>query len=392
MSICFLLGSGASVPAGFPTVAEITNQLATPCETLPEWEREKKALHEGGRKLLRWLEVQIKRRYGPDAPRTVHYENLYFLAKQLLDDLDGEYENPALRPFVESAFEQVLPHIPTIGDTASEELRRLAEWVTVFIRSAVVERIGKHKATRFDHLDFMLDGIKKSGVPNPTILTVNHDTLVEKILTQNQMEFADGFGKEANIVGVRQWETKQLLQMSKGVRLLKLHGGINWRRFRPLGVQTHLEDYFGIRTAHHSATAQDASDRPHHALDDLPLFLIGTWDKLARYTDSLYLELYFAAFEALASANTLVVVGYGFGDKGINKLVADWMCRSTEHRLVLIDLNADQLWQHMPASIWSNWQTLIDERRLFPVVANLKEETISWSLIEDKLTTSSAGT
>lgn len=214
---------------------------------------------------------------------------------------------------------------------------------------------------------------------------------MENILTQNHIEFADGFGREANIVGVRQWETRQLVQMRAGVRLIKLHGGINWHRFRPHGVQTHLEDYFGIRTANYSRTARDAHGRTHHALDELPVFLLGAWDKLARYTDSLYLELYYAAFEALASANTLVAVGYGFGDKGINKLVADWMCRSTKHRLVLIDLNADQLWRHMPASIWSNWQTLIDERRLFPVEANLKAETISWSLIEDKLTTSSAG-
>lgn len=390
MSICFLLGSGASVPAGFLTVQDITDQLARPSEAFADWEHEKRAVHDGGRTLLRWLEVQIKRRYGPDAPRTVHYENLYFLAKQLLDDLDDEYANPALRPFVESAFEQVLPRSGTLGGTSSEELRRLAEWVTSFIRGAVVEKIGKHKATRFDHLDFMLDGIKKAGGQTPTILTLNHDTLVEKILTQNQMDFADGFGREANIVGVRQWETKQLLQMSKGVRLLKLHGGINWHRFRPLGVQTHLEDYFGIPTPDYFLRKRDVHERVHISLDDLPVFLIGAWDKLARYTDSLYLELYYAAFEALALANTLVVVGYGFGDKGINKLVADWMCRSAEHRLVLIDLHADQLWQHMPASIWSNWQTLVDEKRLFPVEADLKEETIPWSLIEDKLTTSSA--
>ena len=388
MSICFLLGSGASVPAGFPTVKDITDQLAHPSETFADWEHEERSLHDGGKTLLRWLEVQIKRRYGSDAPRSVHYENLYFLAKQLLDDLDDEYSNPALRPFVESAFEQVLPHVSVGGDTASEKLRRLAEWVTISIRSTVVQSIRNHKATRFDHLDFMLEGIKTADVQNPAILTLNHDTLVEKILTKNHMDFADGFSREANIVGVREWETRQLLRVSKGVRLLKLHGGINWYRFRPLGMQTHLEDYFGIRTPHHSPAARDASDRPHHALDELPVFLIGAWDKLARYTDSLYLELYYAAFEALASANTLIAVGYGFGDKGINKLVADWMCRSVEHRLVLIDLYADDLWQRMPASIWSNWQTLVKEKRLFPLKTDLSGDPISWSFIESTLASS----
>ncbi len=390
MKTCFLLGSGASVPAGFPTVSEITDQLAHPSEAIADWEHEKRAIHDGGRALLRWLEVQIKRRYGTDASRTVHYENLFFLAKQLLDDLDGEYDNPALRPFVESAFEQVLPHSPPVGGTASEELRRLAEWVTLLIRRTVVRQIVSHTATRLDHLDFVIEGIKKTSSSNPTILTLNHDTLMEELLTENHTAYADGFAKEANIVGIREWQPGQLIQTQGAVRLLKLHGGINWHRLRPRGMQSHLEDYFGIRTSSYSTDLRDTQRRPHDLMDDsLPIFLIGAWDKLSRYTDSIYLELYYAAFEALTSAKVLVVVGYGFGDKGINKLVVDWMCRSAEHRLVVVDRNADELWQSAGGSIAFKWQDWLDDRRLFPLQVDLKEAKNSWSQIENTLALSS---
>ena len=383
MSVTFLIGSGASVPAEFPSVTEITTQVASACKSshLPAEPRD--ATCKGGEKLLRWLQVQIKRRYGDDASRLVHYENVYFLAKQLLDDLDDEYDNPAIRPFVESAVDHVLSQSPTLTGDAHQELRSLADWLTRHIRKVVVKQIGTRKGTRCDHLDFILEGIEKSGISNPTVLSLNHDTLIEAVFRRKNIPFADGFASEANIVGVRQWQAGQLVKAGR-VRLLKLHGGIDWLQFRPHGMQSHLEDYCGIPT-NHSSAKRDTLGRVHYPLDDLPIFLIGAWDKLARYTDPIYLELYYTAFEALAAAKVLVVVGYGFGDKGINKLVADWMCRSLEHRLVVVDRNANELWQHARGAIALKWQPWLEERRLIPLRVDLNESKISWSLIEDKL-------
>ena len=384
--VCFLLGSGASVPAGFPTVAEITEKIAAGCgqegglRTLPD------PLPDGGRNLLRWLEIQIKRRYVSEGDRAVHYENLYFLAKQLSDDLLDEYDNPAIRPFIEGAVEQVLPQLPSLPGNAYNELQKLAEDVTKRIRRTVVLLLSSHKPTRLDHLHFIVEAVQETGHPKPAILILNHDTLLETVLGSKDLDFVDGFAKEPNPVGVREWQPGQLVHQTDAIRVLKLHGGIDWYRLRPHGVQTHLEDYFGIPTSKCSTAVVDSQGRAHDLMDDsMPIFMIGSWDKLARYTDSVYLEIYYAAFEALRTSELLVVVGYGFGDKGINKLVTDWMCRSLKHRLLVVDRSALSLHQRARGAIAGKWQAWLDEHRLLPLKANLEESKMPWSYIKESL-------
>lgn len=382
MNVTFLLGSGASVPAGFPTVSEVTDAVHAECVSPADAGPLRDPAADGGKRLLRWLEVQTKRRFGAEYERSLHYENLYFLAQQILDDVGVEFENAALRPFVESAIKQVLPSSSALRGDEHDELGQLANWFTLLIRRVVVKQIAGVKPTRLDHLDFVIDGMKTSGLHSSTILTLNHDILVEKILSENHIAFSDGFALEANAVGVRCWQP-QILRMSVSVRLLKLHGGIDWYRFRPCGVQTFFEDYFGIPTPDYLERKCDSGGRLHDILnDDLPIFLIGAWDKLARYTDPVYLELYYAAFEALTLADVLVVVGYGFGDKGINKLVADWMCRSPGHRLVVVDRYADDLWRYARGAIAFKWGDWLEEKRLFPFQVDLKESKLEWPSIE----------
>lgn len=385
MNVCFLLGSGASAPAEFPTVAKITQYVNGDSEQSGLSATNAATLPADGRKLLRWLEVQIKRRYALDSVRAVHYENLYFLAKQLCDDLLDDYDNPAIRPFVESAVEQVLPRSSGRPGNAYEELGQLAKGVITHTRRCVSALL-RREPSRLDHLDFVMEAIQKFSHPKPGLLTLNHDTLLETVLRSKSLEFIDGFSREANAVGVREWQHDQLFRQTDAIRVLKLHGGIDWFRLRPHGVQTHEEDYVGILTPKYSTAARDSRGRSHDLMDDsLPIFMIGSWDKLAGYTDPVYLEIYYATFAALETAELLVVVGYGFGDKGINKLITDWMCRSVSHRVVVVDRDACTLWKHTRGAIASHWQTWLEEKRLFPLRVDLKESKISWSVIEDTL-------
>lgn len=386
MNISFLIGSGASVPAGFPTVAGITAQIASESQQAGSAFGAADTLSDDRRKLLRWLEIQIKRRYESEGDRAVHYENLYFLANQLREDLLGEYNNPALRPFVEAAVEQVLPQTQSHQGNAHEEIQRLAEDVTTHIRRTVVSLISGAPA-RLDHLDFIVEAIQQSAGSLPGILTLNHDTLLETVLTRSKIEFADGFAKGPNSVGVREWLPGDLAGNANVLRVLKLHGGIDWFRFRPQGAQPWLEDYIGIPTAAYSPGPKDSRGRRHEVLDPLPIFMVGAWDKLARYTDAVYLEIYHAALQALGMSDVLVVVGYGFGDKGINKLVTDWMCRSLDHRLVVVNRSAHSLWQRARGAIAGKWQDWLDGKRLVPLEFDLSTKTsrLSWSQIKQAI-------
>ena len=384
MKASFLLGSGASVPACFPTVGEITKHVYS------ELSESNSALTAHGiisndvGRLLRWLEIQIKLRYPSEGDRIAHYENLYFLAAQLHDDLLDEYDNPAIQPFIRAAVEQVLPNASCRPGNARDEILALSKAAKTHIRT-IVSAMLTHAPTRLDHLGFIVEAIQDRGGWTPAILTLNHDGLLDALL--RPMELADGFADEANCVGVRQWQSGPFAAHAGRLSLLKLHGGVNWFRFRPNRAQPWLEDYVGVPTAEYSESRMDSHHRAHNLLDSLPIFMIGSWDKLARYTDEVYLEIYYAALQALRLSDVLVVVGYGFGDKGINKLVADWMCRSSKNRLVAVDLRPNDLRERARGAIAGKWQDWLDEKRLIQVEFDLSAVTslLSWGQIKEAL-------
>jgi hypothetical protein len=233
-----------------------------------------------------------------------------------------------------------------------------------------------------DHLKFVAEAFHSSNGRGLDILTLNHDTVLERFLECQGIPFADGFAKEPNIVKVRQWQPATLRGEQGRIRVLKLHGGIDWFRFRPDGLQDWSEDYIGIPTPERQLkTLRDERQRQHSILDDdSAVFLIGTFNKLASYTDAVYLEIYYQAFRSLDETEVLVIVGYGFGDKGINKLVTDWMCRSLERRLVVVGRRADNLWNRSRGAIAGKWQDWLEARRLFPLAFEL-ENKLSWSQV-----------
>jgi len=385
MKVCFLLGSGASVPAGFPKVAEITEKVLSKTQHVGHMAGFDNNFSDGGRNLLRWLEIQIKRRYVAEGAQAVHYESLYFLAKQIKDDLLDDYDNPAIRPFIEDADEQVLPMSRGLPGNASDELQKMAEDVVKYIRRVVASSLSSHQPTRVDHLDFIVDAIQQNVGSPPGILTLNHDTLLEKNLTEKNIEYFDGFAKEPNEMGVREWLSGKLAGKTDALRVLKLHGGVDWFRFRPEDSKPWLEDYVGIQTPSYTQDRLDSLRRRHVRLaDSLPIFLIGSWDKLTRYTDQIYLEIYYSAFEEMRTAEMLVIVGYGFGDKGINKLITDWMYsrEKTPKKMLIIDARPlEELRQMSRGSIAGKLPMWKDEGRLTFWNIPLGSIEVSWERI-----------
>lgn len=129
---------------------------------------------------------------------------------------------------------------------------------------------------------------------------------------------------------------------------------------------------------------RDEFGRVHEWPDGLPFFLIGTFNKLARYTDSVYLEIYHRAFRSLEETDALVIVGYGFGDKGINKLITGWMYRKQGRRLVVVGRDAGNLWKQARHAIGDKWQDWLEAKRLFPLPFELGDK-LSWSQIASLL-------
>ncbi|MGH9321062.1 MAG: SIR2 family protein, partial [Vicinamibacteria bacterium] len=191
-----------------------------------------------------------------------------------------------------------------------------------------------------------------------TIATLNDDTLVEKILTNEGLEFTDGFGPSQD--GVRYFDPT-LFDSSRKIPLLKVHGSVNWFRLRP-DDGDWTEDEVGI----FEQAGFDRFRRPDGRLqisEQRPMLLIGTFNKSIRYTDWFFSEIFSQFQQSLKVADTLVISGYGFGDKGINSQISQW----TPHRIVIVHPDPEKMKQKARGAMQRAFDYLESKGRLYLV-------------------------
>jgi len=408
MNVCFLIGSGVSRPASLPSVEEITKQVLIPKEffrcsdgvyrrasavqqsrelvqmQLPDLERLAQ--------LLRWLKGHAEIRYAVDTQRMVNYEDLAYLAAQIHDDAFDEYENPAIGPLVCCA----LNSLPDMCSQAS--LGNKAGEVENFIADVVTDMLCK-PASQTDHLSLFREAASDSRFQELNVFTLNHDCLLERYLRDNGVAVVDGFDTE-NSLGIRNWNPFLFDCLSTHtkdpvVRLFKLHGSINWRRFRPREAQNEepsgnpwCEEYVGIRSNPGLASVKDAQGRIHEELDRA-LFLAGTFNKMFSYLNHVFLELLYRFHRALGEATRLVVSGYGFGDKGINNRITDWMCSecpSGERTMILIEPRSlDDLQQTARGAIAGKLLSWQEAGSLIHLQCGVGTSDADWNVVSNEL-------
>lgn len=408
MNICFLLGSGISRPASLPSVDQLTRQVLSPNEffrhtdgvyrrvgavqqspvlvqmQMPEIERIEQ--------LLRWLKGYAELRYVGDAGRRVNYEDLTYLAAQIHDDSLDEYENPALGPLICCA----LNSIP--GLCSAAKLGELAGQVVDYIADVVAEMLSK-PPSQSEHLDIFSKAASDRRLEEVNLFTLNHDRLLENFLRAKGVDVVDGFDKE-NKLGVRNWnpalfDCSSTHTTTPAMRLFKLHGSIDWRRFRPREAQggehsanPWREEYVGIRSNSALVNAKDEQGRAHEELDRA-LFLAGTFNKLPDYLNHVFLELHYRFHRTLAQTTRLVICGYGFGDKGINHRIADWMCLSTrqgERKMILIEPRTlDEVRRSSRGAIGGKLMMWKDERRFVHLQFRIGSPDLTWERLSREL-------
>ena len=351
MKLCFLLGSGISMPAGLPSVDKITKQVLSPedsfrssdevyrstLEVLSSPELKQKNLPEmiEIKQLLLWLKGHAVIRYAADTRRRVNYEDLAYLAAQIRDDALDEYENPALGPLLCCAVNS-LPGLSSAGD-----LGKRAEKAVECIADVVAKMLSQPASATNNHLDLFRGAASDTRFEEVNLFTLNHDYLLERYLKNNGIAVVDGFDRE-NDLGIRKWnpalfDSRRTDTTKPAVRLFKLHGSIDWRRFCPCKAKN--EEYVGIRSNAEQKNGKDDQGRKREELGS-PLFLVGTFNKMSDYLNHVFLELHYRFHRALGETTRLVVSGYGFGDKGINNRITDWMCSTGSkgaRKMVLIE-------------------------------------------------------
>lgn len=392
--IALISGSGTSQPAGLPCVETITDRVLSGAGfrrytdgtyyftkrhegVIDETERYKPRVLELLRILKREADPYYLRRGGQPSD----YEGLYYIASQIFDSKLGEVQNPVVQTLTQKIEEDVAPLLRADEKTLERDLHlhELTGEALVYIRG-VVQCLLSVKPASTDHFSLIREMVEDAGISKLEVFTVNHDTLMEQYLSHCGIEFCDGFiqsGKD-----VRRWKAETYESTNVRTRLFKLHGGVNWFRFRPDGGHWE-EEFIGIPLNGNPYFCVDEKGRRLEALEPRPVLLVGTFNKMFEYTSGPFAELQFQLHKSLKRKSVVVIIGYGFRDAGVNTRIVEWMFSAPDKKMAIVDPGLDAVRTRMPSGIRERWDQWRGERRIVPILKGIKD--VTWDEIRTSL-------
>jgi hypothetical protein len=328
----FFFGSGISRASGAPMVDELTDTLLNGAwKPHTDWKFYQCTQADGpkclgvaarAQEFLRAIKTEIDPHLLEREGHGANYEDLYAAAFQIFQDETAEITSPlmcrsfkAIKAATASLYIGQDYHIDknpfvSLADRACD----LVQWNVYYGLSRAKIPVG---------MDVIADVARR--VTTLDIFTLNHETLIEQCLREAGIDFADGFGDRKGDVRIfaSRWN-------GPIVRVLKLHGSTNWFLFR----FPEWDQFASVEA--NSGYARDEQGRLLDDLDPKPLFLTGTTVKEQSYGVSLIGDLFSKFRELLSAHDTLIFCGYGWGDKGINIRLSQWLRNKKENRLVIL--------------------------------------------------------
>lgn len=331
----FLFGSGISYGSRAATVAEITRNLLgtrwrvhTNSRFYPARDRivgddveEANRAQEFLRRVQRCIAPHLEVRES----RIPHYEDLYAAATQIVQDEMAEVTNPMIADTL--AFlkrDSADLWIKQRAHIDDNRFASLSDRACILIQWAVAD--GLARAVDSVGMNAISDTARM--VDDLDIFTLNHECLIEKQLRNQNVPFVDGFGEHNGDARIfdGDWGFDR-----NAVRLLKLHGSLDEYVFRFATWDQHA------RVVGDADHARDRDGNLLNMLNPTPHFLTGTTVKEQAYGLGVTGDT-FAAFRRRTSEHrTILCCGYGFGDKGINQRLDQWLRDVEANRLILMD-------------------------------------------------------
>jgi SIR2-like domain len=149
------------------------------------------------------------------------------------------------------------------------------------------------------------------------VATLNYDLTLETACRQLNVRCD---------TGIETWlKGGELTWSETGVRLLKLHGSIDWV-LDDTPTEADQLPFQRIRKLDEEATV---------GVDARPAVVFGEAGKIR--SEGPYLELLLAFANELKTADALVVVGYSFRDQHVNEVVARWLSANSRRRIVVVE-------------------------------------------------------
>ena len=372
-NVLLFLGSGISFPSGLPCVKTITNRILN-----EKWHKHSNLNFYKGEhpnKYFKQLDItpkvqeflKILKNFTESLKRKnqTNYEDLFYLCQQIVDNESSEIENPLIIPFLNKLKVEltemerdILSPIPSDNATTID-LKYLAEEAAALIQCVVWDSLlfdGKPSG-----LDLIIE--LKKNIDSVDIVTLNHDILIEKFLQEHNIKFVDGFGEPE---GEIRYFNPMLYDTDVEIKLFKLHGSINWYRFRILQQKVAI-DKFGLALKNDIDHLKDAKNHPVMNLRERPLFLVGSYNKMFSYNFGIFRTLHCKFDQALYRNKLIIMSGYGWNDRGINGRILEWLYSSYDNKLILLHEKPENLIKQSKSALWHRYDELVQTNRLVPI-------------------------
>jgi hypothetical protein len=356
-NISFLLGSGFSVPAGYPTTTELNKRL---CKI------DASEIHIGLDKTASFLfgEPDPNAQIGPEEKsflerflkfycgnvlargQDFHYEIFYDYYMDVLDG--GEYSEDLLSFLDDFRAEY---RVNTDNDHLLSDFRFTFSQLMAQLLTKPLECVHLVPPYYPDYRAFLHLAEELAKTHRVHFHTLNHDLYMEHLADSESIgEIDNGFeelgspfyGRISNKNG------KYMVRLSRFINkfenpfcLYKLHGSIDQFWFE----HDHKPDLIKLKKGisnwrmHKEVEENGVLQYVNHPTDLLPDFLTGTTSKITRYSDGIYPTIFNHFQNNLQSSNTLIIIGYGFGDSGINDFIERDFLTDDSKTLFVVDVN-----------------------------------------------------
>ncbi|MDX6443039.1 MAG: hypothetical protein QOH71_113 [Blastocatellia bacterium] len=261
------------------------------------------------------------------------YEDLFYLCEQIRLWNIGLVDNSMVTPLMESIEHKTRGLLEGRSLMARlSDLGSLAEQACSFIESVVADEL---RPEGIAGLDLILKLATAPYIEQLNIVTLNHDTLVEQYLTENKVQFIDGFGKGDG--DVRWYDENIFDKRSARVKILKLHGSVNWYSFLVNG-KSRPAIFFGTDITN----IRDGQGNQLRPIFRRPSFLSGI-NKAVAYQRGIYADTHFHFHQLLRQCKQIVMSGYGWGDIAINFQLDTWLDQKRSNNIILLDETPEKL-------------------------------------------------
>jgi len=314
------------------------------------------------------LGVRLNEFFQSRCYRHANYEDVFYVVNSLYDYLMSRLDDPIVHlaySELRNIMNKALIIWPDPDFQYPDKQVQLARETLAYINDLLIGMLEK-LPSQLSGLHYLCDASRDEDFEAIDIFTLNYDRILERLFNSELIKFVDGFPQ--SMAGICRWDPSSFDNSSTRIRLLKLHGSIDWYPIdggigRPeIGKNwDELDEMRQIRYA------------PHR-----PLILVGTLNKTFAYVTQMYSDLICRFHPSFFKANTIIIHGYGFGDEGLNKKIFGWMDHHCEMKLVIIDIDEHILERN---------QSLVhlEKQNRIVLIPAQKDRPLSWEEIKEHL-------